>query len=149
MTRKEAVRKFLDQVRLAYIEDQKQKNIRASGRSAEAFRVEPDFDSGKLYGASYLHFQAVGRKPGRFPPIEAIIKWIKEKFKIDDERSAGLKGLAFIIARKIANKGTDISEGKRPGLNIEDKILEYRKELVSNLLKGSRDEIISKLRIRI
>lgn len=142
MERIEAVKIFFEDVRKAYIEDQKAKDIRASGRSAESLRIElsPAY---RLYGSSYIHFQKVGRKPGGFPPIEAIIEWLKEKktFRIDDERGPGLRGLAFLIARKIAKKGTDIFLKKRPALSIEEKIAEFKKDLVKNLTTVEKEKI--------
>jgi len=146
MNRKQAIEQFLNKVRDAYIQDQRQKGIRASGRSAEALRIDPAFDYGRLYGSSYMQFQASGRRPGKFPPLEAIIEWMRHKGIRPTDITE--KSLAFLIARKIARAGTDIYQGKRPALNVEDKILEYRKELAANLLKGTREEIIQRLRIR-
>lgn len=144
MTRAEAVKEFIDKVKLAYIEDQKAKNIRASGRSAESLRddVTPNF--GRLYGVAYFEFQRRGRRPGGFPPIDAILQWIKDKGIQADIPD---KSLAFLIARKIAKKGTDIFLGKRPALTIEaEKMEEYRKELVKNLIQAGRDELLKSIK---
>lgn len=149
MDRKEAVAIFLEDIKKAYIKDQTEKNIRASGKSASMFKDSVDETGGKLFGADYVYFQKKGRKPGGMPPIEAIIEWLKNKtsFRVDNEKGPSLEGLAFAIARKIAKKGTDIHQGKRPGLSIEDKMLEARKKLRENLVNIAKAEILEKLKI--
>ena len=44
-----------------------------------------------------------GRQPGKFPPIGPIELWVRRKLGIDPGKS---KGVAFVIARSIARKGT-------------------------------------------
>jgi hypothetical protein len=142
VTRKEAVKDFLEKVRMAYIEDQKAKGILASGKSAAAFRIDTTAALGRLYGSHYLHFQRQGRGPGGFPPIESIIEWIKIK-RIQADIPE--KALAFLIARKIAKAGTDIFLRKRPALSVEGKMDELRKELVKNIIASEKDVLIKKL----
>jgi hypothetical protein len=150
MTRQEAVKDFFDKLRQARIDDQKAKGIRASGYSADSQRVEVDEMGGRLIGADYLYFQGPrpdgvsGRKPGGMPPVEAIIEWLKHKttFQVTADEGPGLRGLAFAIARKIANKGTDIYQGKRPGLSIEAKMAEFKKELVNNIGQIEKEKLL-------
>lgn len=59
--------------------------------------------SGKIEGLDYTEQLQFGRKPGRFPPIDAIEKWISDKGIATD---IPIRSLAFLIARKIANEGT-------------------------------------------
>lgn len=133
----------MQKVVAAYRQDQIDKNIRASGASGDAFRSEADFDSGKVFGKAYVYFQMNGRRPGGFPPLESIIQWIQDKGITPD---IPIRSLAFLIARKIAKTGTDIYQRKRPALSIEDKIKGYREELAKNLLKGTTEEVIQKIR---
>ncbi len=44
-----------------------------------------------------------GTKP-HFPPYEALIPWVIKKFGATDEKTA--RSIAFLIARKIAKRGT-------------------------------------------
>lgn len=52
-----------------------------------------------------------GRGPGRFPPIDKILEWVRVKPVIPYSDSRGRlpteEQLAFLIARKIANEGTE------------------------------------------
>mgnify|MGYP003298718806 CR=1 FL=1 len=59
--------------------------------------------------ASYWKYVEYGRRPGKFPPINKILNWIKVKPVIPRPMN-GLKPptepqLAFLIARKIARDG--------------------------------------------
>ena len=45
----------------------------------------------------------LGTKP-HFPPIEPLIDWVKARLGISTEKEA--RGVAFLIARKIAVRGT-------------------------------------------
>ena len=59
--------------------------------------------------ADYWKWAEYGRKPGKFPPIEKIKEWIKVKPILPRPTDGKLpteNQLAFLIARKIATKGT-------------------------------------------
>lgn len=49
-----------------------------------------------------------GRQPGRRPPTEALVLWVVRKLGIRDRREA--RGVAFVIARKIGQRGTSAAE---------------------------------------
>jgi hypothetical protein len=146
LDKKESIQDFLEKVRLAYIEDQQAKGIRASGKSAQSLRVSAKKDTGFLYGASYFKYQKEGRKPGGFPPIEKIMEWIRQK-NIDADISD--KSLAFLIARKIARLGTDIHLKKRPGLSVEEKIKELKDQLVRNIINAGKTELIETVKEKV
>jgi hypothetical protein len=60
-----------------------------------------------------------GRRPGKFPPIENILEWIKAKPQLVrpnrlDRKELAPKQLAFLVARKIATKGI------QPGNQLEE-----------------------------
>ena len=59
----------------------------------------------------YWIFVENGRKAGRFPPIDKILEWIRIKPVIPYSDSRGRlpteEQLAFLIARKIAEQGTE------------------------------------------
>lgn len=150
MNRREAVEIFFNRIKQARIDDQKAKGIRASGYSADTQRVEATETGGALYGADYFYFQSYGRKPGGMPPVERIIQWLKDKtsLSISEERGPGITGLAWAIAVKIAKKGTDIYQGKRPGLSIEDRMAEFKKELVNNIAQAEKEKLIEAIKNR-
>ena len=60
-----------------------------------------------------------GRRPGKFPPVENILEWVKAKPQLArpnrlDRKELAPKQLAFLVARKIANKGI------QPGNQLEE-----------------------------
>lgn len=59
----------------------------------------------------YWYYVENGRGPGKFPPIDKILEWIRVKPVIPYSDNRGRlpteEQLAFLIARKIANEGTD------------------------------------------
>ena len=59
----------------------------------------------------YWYYVENGRKPGKFPPPDKILEWIKVKPILPTPMSNGKlpteKQLAFLIGRKIANEGFD------------------------------------------
>ena len=82
------------------------KGMRASGKFAETLEVKVQGLTAQLWGEDYSQQLETGRKSGRFPPIDAIEQWIKDKGianKIQGQIS--ISSLAFLIARKIAKEG--------------------------------------------
>ena len=82
----------------------------------------------------YFQFAENGRRPGKFPPPDAILKWIQFKRLVPrpgrDGKVPSTNQLVYLISRKIATKGT---EGKHlfektlddPSLdNLADKLVE-------------------------
>ena len=64
-----------------------------------------------LYLEDYWQYVEEGRKPGKFPPTDKILEWIKIKPVLPEPDKDGKKpspeSLAFLIGRKIANEGID------------------------------------------
>jgi hypothetical protein len=82
------------------------KGMRASGKFAETLEVKVTGLTAQLWGENYAQQLETGRKSGKFPPIDAIKKWIEDKGianRIQGEIS--ISSLAFLIARKIAREG--------------------------------------------
>ena len=83
---------------------------------------------------SYFYFAENGRRPGKFPPPDVILKWVQFKRLVPrpgrDGKVPSTNQLVYLISRKIATKGT---EGKHlfektlddPSLdNLADKLVE-------------------------
>lgn len=146
---------LLDGVRDAYIKDQKDKGIYSSGKSASSIRKDVEETSGQLFGSSYFYQQKHGRKPGKFPPIDDILNWIRAKGiqpgmyqptpktgqKIPKPRQMTERQLAFLFAQKIAREGTDIFQGKRPELDPGEQIQKLVMEFSRSVSKELRKEI--------
>jgi hypothetical protein len=83
-----------------------QKGMRASGKFAESLEVRIDGLKAQLWGESYAQQLETGRKAGKFPPIDAIKQWIQDKGIANRiQGQISISSLAFLIARKIAQRG--------------------------------------------
>ncbi len=120
---RDAISKLLDGIEEAYKKDLTRFNT--TGKASDSLRKEVKDTGGTLFGAKHIYQLKHGRKPGKFPPIDEILNWIRAKRIQADipERS-----LAFLIARKIARQGTNIFQKKVPALNVEERIKELLEE---------------------
>jgi hypothetical protein len=112
----ELCEKTLGNIASRIISDQDSKRIRASGASAASLDVKKTDAGAELWGSHYFFYQVHGRKPGKQPPMVDILEWIESKHIEPVDISK--KSLAFLIARKIGQAGTDIYTGKVPALAI-------------------------------
>ena len=90
----------------------------------------------KGINASYkLLYVENGRGPGKFPPIDKILEWIRVKPVIPYTDSRGRlpteEQLAFLIARKIAEQGT---EGRNVLFETVDELNRYYLPLLQKAL---------------
>lgn len=106
MSSKQILSKEFESLKSDLIQAYDRKGMRASGNFADSLEVVTTDTNAILYGADYSQQLETGRSAGKFPPINAIEKWIDDK-----NISARLNGeitksqLAFLIARKIAMQG--------------------------------------------
>ncbi len=68
--------------------------------------VVPDEENQKvtLFTASHLQFARYGRGPGKRPPLDPILEWVKANGIVTDDKEA--RGAAFAIQNSIGLKGT-------------------------------------------
>lgn len=57
---------------------------------------------------SYWEYAEFGRGPGKFPPPDAILKWIQYKKLVPSSKGKAIstKQLVYVVSRKIATEGT-------------------------------------------
>lgn len=77
--------------------------MNATGEWLDSLEVTTGENSGTIRGREYSQQLALGRKPGKRPPIAPIEKWVNAKFGIT---GAQARSMAFAIATKIAKEGT-------------------------------------------
>jgi hypothetical protein len=84
-----------------------------------------DLPDGAVFLNTSSHGEIVerGRRPGKWPPREAIERWVRRKFRVSLGRGrkadAQVRSIAFLVARKIARKGI---EGKHVLLRAERRL---------------------------
>lgn len=85
-------------------------------RDGNTFEVSMDL-------AKYWYWVDEGRKPGKFPPKDAILQWIRVKPIIplsQMPRVATENSLAYLIGRKIARKGIPATHSLREAVRRTD-----------------------------
>ena len=96
--------------------------MKASGNWLESLAVYATDTSVRLEGERYTEQLVSGRKPGSFPPIDAIKQWILDKGIMNEiEGDITVSSLAFLIARKIKREGTEYF--KQGGTDLVDAII--------------------------
>ena len=85
----------------------------------------------RAFGSAEVYSDVIeyGRRPGKMPPVHRLEHWARIKL--------GQEGLGFVIARKIARKGTKAQPYIRPafedGLND---VQHFLNEAASNVVKA-------------
>lgn len=77
--------------------------MNATGSWIKALEPRAENGNGAIYGIDYTYWLANGRKPGKMPPVSALIPWVNAKFGIGGKEAIGI---AWAVATKIKNEGT-------------------------------------------
>lgn len=123
----------------------------ASGALYDSIRYEATEDSLKVYALDYIYYLVHGRKAGKKPPRAVIRKWIDDKGILPQADASGRTiskdSLAFLIQRKIGDKGTLIAQ--QGGSDLLSSILtesfiqNVKDELIFNTVNAIKSEILA------
>tara|TARA_R110000850_G_scaffold7780_10_gene28530 strand:- start:805 stop:1266 length:462 start_codon:yes stop_codon:yes gene_type:complete len=141
---------LLERELLVLVEELKAKHIelgqKASGKWIESLEVVVSGGKGIIYGTGYTQYLTKGRTPGARPPINPLKEWAKVKLGVSDKEALNV---AFAVATKIANEGTDIY--KSGGSDLVDGVITDKrvrqmfenigKTLVTNISKDLTREL--------
>lgn len=58
-----------------------------------------------VYPAEYSDIIEFGRHPGTYPPIDPLIRWVRRKLEVKDDKAA--RRIAFAIANSIKKRGIE------------------------------------------
>jgi hypothetical protein len=109
-TNETALSVFFENVIKGIKEDAESKNQKIPVNSFD--HVQSD-SGGQLFAADYFKYLVYGRGPGKMPPPDNIEDWVKKNIP-----GAPFKSAAYAIGLKIAREGTDIYQGKKPGVDF-------------------------------
>ncbi len=131
--------KYLDVLKTGILDAYERSGRKASGDYGEELSTETTETSMALYGASHSVYVEKGREPGKFPPINAIKDWIDVKQGLPAVFREKKDQYAFLIARKIANEGTN-------GTNILEAVFQ---DFIDKELPTMLDELGQAYYVRI
>lgn len=86
--------------------------------------------------AAHLPFVEEGRRPGKMPPVEALIPWVGSKLGVPPERRPAV---AFLVARKIGRTGT-------PGAHMIEEGWEKTHRRIRPMLRAAGVDIVREIR---
>lgn len=135
----EIYQKYLSELKEAILKRYHASGRKASGRFESEMEEEVTDTSMRLSGSPHSYFVEKGRNAGKFPPRKAIEEWIDKKEGLPAIFREKKKSFAFLIARKIAQQGTDGSD------ILESEIQEFMEKKLFKML----DELGDAYAVRI
>lgn len=110
-----------------------------------------DANGGEMYGAHYIQYLIVGRGPGKQPPPEAMTKFVRDTpdlLAAMENRFPGITAAqaGYLIGRKIGRFGTDIYQGKKPGVDLLGSMEKHMPQLLKDLGEDAVREVVTELR---
>lgn len=108
---KEEIQSILDDIVTLYEQEDK----KVSGQFKHGLEAIYEPNKATIRGFVYL----AGRKAGKMPPIKALESWVKRKGIFNVKSEAQVRSIAYVIARKIGEKGTN----KEYHLKVYDQVI--------------------------
>lgn len=146
------VQEWLNETTTALIENYNKLGLRASGEWEKSLKgTHEETDTGIkviISGAKYTEQLSIGRKPGKMPPRQVILDWIREK-NIHSELKP--QTLAYLIQRKIGTEGITVPNKYNRGGLITDVLTNERindliKSVGNAVVKSQASEILTSLK---
>lgn len=95
-----------------------------------------------LFTPSHIQFAIYGRGPGKKPPLDNILSWVKQEGIIFDKKDE--RGTAFAIQASIGQKGTSNWVPGAPNAleeSLRKHYSEFQKELAKSLVVKINDQV--------
>lgn len=106
----EIIKEEIDAILVDLKEAYEKSGRKASGQFAEGLEAVYEPNKGTIRGFTYLAGRGATKKKGKAgePTLrQQIFRWLKTKGIRPREKSMSLRSLAYVIARKIHQQGTD------------------------------------------
>lgn len=102
-----------------------------------------------FFTPAHMQFAKYGRGPGKQPPLDSILDWVKEgriQFRDAKGRFTTYEGTAWAIAKSIAKKGTANWVPGAPNA-LEEALEKGNKEYLAKLAKFSQKRTLEELQL--
>jgi len=97
-----------------------------------------NFLSVSIFTPAHVQFAKYGRGPGKQPPLDPIIAWVRKKGIITGEKN--IRGSAFAIAKSIGKNGTKNYVPNAPNA-IEEALTKHMKDYVNKINVEHVDDV--------
>ena len=97
-----------------------------------------NFLSVSIFTPAHVQFAKYGRGPGKQPPLDPLIAWVRKKGIITGEKN--IRGAAFAIARSIGKNGTKSYVPNAPNA-IEEALTKHMKNYVNKINVEHVDDV--------
>lgn len=144
----DTLKEFFLRVQKGLVSDAQSKNQKIP---VSSFRFEADDKGGLFFGADYFKYLVTGRGPGKFPPPIKMTEWVEANPDVLTRaqlvyKNITAKQLGYLIGRKIARFGTNIFQGKKPGIDFNGVVDENMTWLLDQIAKNEVINIATALR---
>lgn len=112
----------------------------------DSIHYEADEIKGTMWAAHYMKYLIYGRGPGKAPPPDKLLDWVSSQPEAQMWKEWEKKSLAYVIGQKIAKMGTDIYQGKRPGIDLLGVMEKNMPDLLKSLARNEVIKIATDLR---
>lgn len=136
MDTKQAIyERYLERLRLKLIAKYDELGLRASGKYEEELEGIVSLNKMTMFGAGHSVFMENGRGAGGFPPRADIEEWIENKQGLPAIFREKKKQFAFLIARKIAEKGIQVPNEHNRGAVISSVVDDFLANDINEMLE--------------
>jgi hypothetical protein len=141
---KQEIFSTLEIVKRALARQMVERKMDTTHNLVESLDIQEVGTGGQLVADDYAQqlLDGVGRRPGRFMPPDKMLEWVKNKHLVPrpgkDGKTPSLKSLAYLINRKLAEKGSDIYLKKRKGLDVKEAVDEAMPRFKAELIKAGK-----------
>lgn len=142
----EAIQKYVD-----FTIKTLQEDATSKGQKIPALRGEATETTGKVISSDYFKYLVTGRPPGKQPPPEKMLDFVQKNQQILQDARKTFKNisensLAFLIGRKIGRDGSDIYQGKKPGIDLLGSMDKGMEDLLRAIGRGEAIKFVTALR---
>lgn len=138
----EALKGFSERLQLSYKQNLIDNNIPATGELVNSIQANVSINESSyqvvLTLEEYWKYIEYGRKPGKFPPPDKILSWVRSKPILPSENNGQIpteKQLSFLIGRKISEKGIE------PRPILQNTISDLYGQFIDNLTSTFADDV--------
>lgn len=120
---------------------------KATGKSLSEFDFEATPTKLDVFGADHTEYLERGRGKGGFPPVDDIYKWAEAKgIFINVEKEYKKRGIAYIIARSISEKGSYLFRSGQTYAGVKNPISgvftkELEDEMMNEIMEKTTNQI--------